>query len=79
MVRSRSIRRKPAVSASQAPRQPGAMRTGSIWPSVSRSRAICSAQPETMKPSAVTERTWITGRNRCSTAATIGPSRRAMR
>ena len=79
MVGSLSISRKPAVSASQAPRQPGSMRTGSLWPPISRSRAACRARPETMKPSAVTVRKWITGMKRCSSAATIGPTRRAMR
>ena len=55
------------------------MRTGSPSPPSSRSRAARIAAPETRKPSAVAVRKWITGMKRCSSAATIGPTRRAMR
>ena len=81
VVGSLSIRRKP-----RGQRVPGAApaaglrRTGSLVGADQRDRARPAAPgPRRMKPSAVAVRKWITGRKRCSSAATIGPIRRAMR
>ena len=79
VVGSLSIRRAPSSRASQAPRQPPRLGRGLLAGSITRSRTAHTARPDSTKPAAVTDRKWITGMSAFSTAASVGPIRRASR